>query len=312
MSSISKSAISEANFNVPALFYNSAREGMQDFLEAVLRKDEGGVLLPAFIGWSPREGSGVFDPVRALGLVSGFYDLNPDLTVNLTSLESMLSSGRFRVLIVIHYFGRTEPKLQEIRQLADRYAVLLVEDPAHGYFSAEGEGQAGRHGEVCLFSLHKMFPIAGGGLVRYRDRTLVTSQMQTAPEYASKVMSYDWRAIAASRRENFVAITEWLFQLSECGDGFQLLWPELDPWDVPQTLPVRVLSDNRDAIYERMNAQGFGMVSLYHTLIDEIGDEFENMQELSNQIINFPVHQDVQLGSVEALVRGFRHGLAVR
>ena len=46
---------------------------------------------------------------------------------------------------------------------------------------------------------------------------------------------------------------------------------------------------NRDELYERMNAAGFGVVSLYHTLIEQIPrDEFPESFELSRTILNLP------------------------
>ena len=309
---IPKTALNREAYNEPALFYRSAREGMHDFLANTLESPTAGVLLPAYIGWSPREGSGVYDPVRALSARSGFYNLNDDLTVDISDLAAQLENAHYRVLVVIHYFGRTEPQLAAIRELADRHDVLLVEDLAHGFFSAHSNGDAGRFGDVKLFSLHKMFPLAGGGLVCYANASLLNGQQQTAPELASELLSFDWRAIAEARRKNFFNISTRLSELPECGSAFHLLWPHLGPIDVPQTLPVRIVDGDRDAIYEGMNADGFGMVSLYHTLIEEVRTSFDNLMELSRQIINFPVHQDVQSDSVSALVASFQHSLNQR
>jgi len=87
---IGKSATDPDHFHHRSLFYHAAREGFGDLLTHVLRTGRDRVLLPAFIGWSPREGSGVFDPVRASSARAVFYDLNPDLTVDLASLERAL------------------------------------------------------------------------------------------------------------------------------------------------------------------------------------------------------------------------------
>lgn len=303
---IAKTAIDRSNFLEPALFYRSAREGMRDFLANVLPEPRDGVLLPAFIGWSPNEGSGVFDPVAELGKQFGFYDLKPDLTVDLVDLERMLASGGYRALVVIHYFGRTDPALSTISALAQRFNVLLIEDLAHGFFSSVKGRQAGSYGQVRLYSLHKMFPLTEGGLVTYSSRALLRGQKSTKDELAVDVMSYNWDAISATRRANFDGITERLMALAGLGRQFQLLWPELNASDVPQSLPIRVLGDARDDIYKRMNEDGFGMVSLYHTLIDHVRNDFGAMTDLSRHIINFPVHQDVDLDLLDTLVSSFQ------
>lgn len=305
---ITKTATKPENYFHPAYFYRSAREGMADFLSNVLTPHGRGVLLPAFIGWSPREGSGVFDPVLTTAAQAGFYNLTADLEVDLADLERRLATGAFRVIVVIHYFGRTEPQIDEIRKLADRHSALLVEDLAHGFFSAMGRGQGGRYGHVCLYSLHKMFPFENGGMVTYPDAGLVSGQKSTAPEFATRVLSYDWRAIGEIRRSNFCALTAILAASAERGAKFELLWPELADGDVPQTLPVRILGDGRDSIYAAMNDDGFGMVSLYHTLIDAVAGDFDGLADLSRHIINFPVHQDVSDHQLQPMVDSFvRH-----
>lgn len=309
---ISKTAVRPESFLTPTLFYRSAREGMQDFLSQsqVLPDTSAGVLLPAFIGWSPREGSGVFDPVCTLEIRAGFYNLNADLTVNLDTLENELKAGAYRVLVIIHYYGRTEPRMLEIQKLAQQYGVILVEDLAHGFYSAVLGGVAGTYGAVNLFSLHKMFPTpkAVGGMLTYRDLSLLRAQKETAPELARFILNYDWAGIARIRRKHFEDITQQLKALPEYGEFFELLWPDLVQTDVPQTLPVRILSGNRDHIYQAMNADGYGIVSLYHTLIDNV-QNFLEMVVLSKSITNFPVHQDMDAAYLKGMITSFRNAL---
>lgn len=309
---ITKTAVQPESYLTPTLFYRSAREGMQDFLSqpTVLSDASAGVLLPAFIGWSPHEGSGVFDPVRTLGIRGGFYDLNADLTINPDALETALKAGAYRVLIIIHYYGRTELRMSEIQELAQQYDVILVEDLAHGFYSALLGGVAGTYGAVNLFSLHKMFPTPGaaGGMLTYRDRNFLCGQQETAPELARFILNYDWVGIAHIRRRHFIEITQRLKALPEYGTAFELLWPDLVQTDVPQTLPVRILQGNRDHIYQAMNADGYGMVSLYHTLIAEV-QKFSEMVALSKAITNFPVHQDMDAVYLEGLIASFRTAL---
>jgi dTDP-4-amino-4,6-dideoxygalactose transaminase len=309
MMEISKTAIDPRKHREPAYFYHSAREGMEDFLRSALEDPDEGVLLPAFIGWSANEGSGVFDPVLNVGARAGFYGLRDDLSVDVDALAVHLRAHSYRVIVVIHYFGRTDPALAEIRELADRYGMILVEDLAHGFFTSRGAGPAGSVGDVNLFSLHKMFPLAEGGMITYQRAELIDGQKSTAPELAASLVSYNWAAIAAARRRNFEIISAALRELPEYGSHFSLMWPCLDDFDVPQTLPVRIVGGNRDSIYRAMNSAGFGMVSLYHTLIEPVRTGFEVENRLSQHIINFPVHQDVPTDAVDALIASFRVSL---
>lgn len=290
---LTKGAALSGTLHNPALFYTSAREGMADLLANLPPAFAGGVLLPAYIGWSPREGSGVCDPVRESGRPFDFYALEDNLAVDLDQLEELAATGRFSVLLVIHYFGRVQPRMAEIALIARRHRLVLVEDLAHGLFTAMVGQGAGTSGDVNLYSLHKMLPTQTGGMVTYRNSSLLSDQRSSAPEFAVELASYDLAAIARRRRSNFEKLTEMLVRSPAYGDAYHLLWPSLEEHEVPQTLPVVVHSDGRDAIYAQMNASGVGMVSLYHTLISDLVVRFPRMNWLAKHIINFPVHQDV-------------------
>lgn len=311
---VTKTAVDPTTARTATLFYDSARAGMLDFLAQRVAGESGlRVLLPSFIGWSPHEGSGVFDPVRELALPATFYRVHDDLSVDVADLEAHLDAGGPAVVVLIHYFGRTDPSLAQVAAIVERHDAVLVEDLAHGFFTARAGGPAARSGGVLMYSLHKMFPTpeSRGGMVTYRDSSLLSGQASTRPDLAGFLLDYDWREIGERRRAHYVDLEQRLRTLADTVGGFDLLWPELPEHDVPQTLPVRIEGSGRDGIYTRMNAEGFGMVSLYHTLIPELRDNVE-MVALSKTIINFPVHQDMRADQREALVGSFAAALAAR
>jgi dTDP-4-amino-4,6-dideoxygalactose transaminase len=72
---------------------------------------------------------------------------------------------------------------------------------------------------------------------------------------------------------------------------------------VPQTLPVVIPRGLRDDIYFRMNEAGYGVVSLYHTLIEEVTVRaYPEAHRLSRAMLNLPVHQDVAVDAIPGLV----------
>ena len=300
--SIPKGATDPRRFARPVLFYGSAREAFEDFLSH--RPDDAGstVLLPEFIGWSPREGSGVLDPVSRLDLTPEFYRLRRDLTVDVDDVAERLATRRYRALVVLHYYGRTDPGLAELAALARTHDVPLAEDNAHGFFSAELGGVAGGAGGVSLYSLHKMFPLPRGGAAVYRDPGLLRGQTATEPALACAVLGYDWRAIAECRRAHFLAASERLRAAVQRGAPLELVWPSLADTDVPQSLPVFVLTDGRDRLYEELNAAGFGVVSLYHTLVAQLRSDHPEAAWAAAHILNLPVHQDVEAAQLDRLV----------
>ena len=150
--------------------------------------------------------------------------------------------------------------------------------------------------DATFFSLHKMFPFSSGGGLLIENKDL---RVQDLNDLRDEVMfnpfGYDYNAIADTRIKNFrlyaLAVAskeEWFVPLrSEDAIDF----------NIPQTFPIVIRRGNRDKIYEILNEEGYGVVSLYHTMIDELRNE-ENRDAvwLSKHIMNLPLHQDVDSG----------------
>src|SRR5690606_6721723 len=86
-------------------FTNSARTAFEVFLRGHVWPSGSSLLMPGYIGYTDREGSGVFDPVRNTGTPFTFYPLGERLQVDLDRMEALLATGRHPMLLVIHYFG---------------------------------------------------------------------------------------------------------------------------------------------------------------------------------------------------------------
>jgi len=84
---------------------------------------------------------------------------------------------------------------------------------------------------------------------------------------------------------------------------YQEIKDKLGDGIIPQTYPIKIKVGNRDKIYELMNQSGYGVVSLYHTLIEPLrNSEHSDALSLSKQILNLPVHQDVNSNEYENMV----------
>ncbi|HEY1813795.1 MAG TPA: DegT/DnrJ/EryC1/StrS family aminotransferase [Kofleriaceae bacterium] len=294
---IAKVARDAAPHHRPFIAFPSARAAFRAFLAAV-DPSRVGVLLPAYIGWSPREGSGVFDPIQELDEPFWFYRVDMNLHVDVDHLVTQLDLHRPRVLLVIHYFGYPDPAYLRVAGLARARGVIILEDEAHAMFTDVVGGVTGRLGAASIVSLHKLLPVeTGGGLFVNRDGREVCSALVGPSEPAP--WSFDLAALAARRRHNAELLRERLGALRGRVD---VLW-DLPPNVVPQTLPVAVRVGSRDVLYERMNAAGFGVVSLYHTMIDAITrDEFPISYELARTMMNLPVHQEATDQELERMI----------
>lgn len=297
---ITKGAANEARFRRSYAWFGNARAGFEAYLARWAADRTRPVLLPAYIGWSAREGSGVFDPIRRLNLPFAFYRVNERLEADVEHLGRQLKALRPSVLVVIHYFGRVDPGLGDIVREATAAGARVIEDEAHALFSDLVTGHSGRAGHAALFSLHKMLPVKTGGVLVLNEPVEAQADQGT-DKLATDLWAYDLPAIAAVRKRN----AEHLGRVLPFRAGrLDPLWPDWPGPAIPQSYPVVIGAVDRDALYETANAAGFGVVSLYHTLIAEIDRaEYPASYGLSRRIMNLPVHQDVSEADLDRLAR---------
>ncbi len=265
------------------------------------------VLLPAYIGWSAREGSGVLDPIQSLGATAQFYRVTRNLAIDVDDLRRRLNKYAPSVLMLIHYFGWPDDNATEIAAMVAAAGVPLVEDAAHAWLSDAVGGSCGRLGEATIYSTHKLLPCTDGGEL-IANSTFPPNEFRRAfaasdPTRRSPRLDYDVTAIADRRIANANA----LIALLDDFDGASLLHRQIGPGIVPQTLPIVISRGSRDAVYFALNGAGFGGTSLYHTLVADITEsDFPDSHWLARRIFNLPVHQDASMGDLVKMV----HALA--
>ncbi len=120
-------------------------------------------MLPSYIGVSPKEGSGVFDPIRRLKCRYDFYRLDRRLFIDMDDLEAKIKLVKPKVLLLIHYFGFPDPNLSMVIKLAEANGILVIEDEAHSMLSDLVGGICGRLSDSAIFSFHKLLPVDQGG-----------------------------------------------------------------------------------------------------------------------------------------------------
>jgi dTDP-4-amino-4,6-dideoxygalactose transaminase len=302
---IAKAAIDSRRFGRPVIPFINARTAFKAFMLALGLSSGDEVLLPAYVGWSTREGSGVFDPVQEMGVRFRFYAMTDQLAIDIDDLNAKLAVGRPRLLLLIHYFGFPDSNIVKAVAMARKRGALILEDEAHALYSDWIGGVCGRFGDAAILSLHKMLPFQSGGLLVLNsslDEAIVAllkhSPLQRPLE--QHPMDYDLWEIAASRRVNAGRLQELLPRLRGKADP---LYSTLPDGVVPQTLPVIITGRSRDEVYFELNARGYGVVTLYHTLVGQIRQsEFPVSHWLARRILNLPVHQDVRPDQLESLV----------
>ncbi|MDD2703140.1 MAG: DegT/DnrJ/EryC1/StrS family aminotransferase [Candidatus Omnitrophica bacterium] len=289
---INKKAVIVDNYLRKAMFYKNARAGFQTFLRAVIKGKTGKVLLPAYIGWSSKEGSGVFDPVTEIGMDYVFYKMTDQLYIDAEDVKRCFKKNKIIVAVIIHYFGYVDPAYEDFVSAAHSAGAVVLEDEAHSMLSDIAGGVCGRLGDASIYSLHKLLPVDKGGVLLLNSgNKALASDIQCEAGDIFPYWEYDLFTIAQKRRENAVALAQMMQKIP---DDVDILRPVMNDGIVPQTLPIIIKNVSRDRLYEVMNLRGYGVVSLYHTMIEQITKErFPDSHKLSRKIMNLPVHQDL-------------------
>jgi dTDP-4-amino-4,6-dideoxygalactose transaminase len=276
-------------------FTNTAREAWSLVIERYKALNpQLKLLLPSYIGWSPREGSGIFDSVLKSKVNFDFYTMSKDLHIDFEVLKNKLSKDKNQLVLLVHYFGFPDPKYSEITNWLLKNKIAFVEDCAHALYSDYIGGSCGRKGRFSFYSLHKMLPMETGGM--YLSNSGESFNYNS--DLFFPVMEYDLKSIYDIRRENYHKLQGLLKGIK----GIKPLHPALPDGVCPQTFPVLVEKD-RDLIYSEMNKNGFGLVSLYHTMISEITPEvYPDSHFIAKHITNLPLHQEVDSSQFEDMI----------
>ncbi|PKO95846.1 MAG: hypothetical protein CVU12_08445, partial [Bacteroidetes bacterium HGW-Bacteroidetes-7] len=254
------------------------------------------ILLPAYIGWSANEGSGIFDSVKNSKVKFNFYKLDRSLKIDFEDLKSKVSSSS--IVLLVHYFGFPDVNYYQIANYLTNNKIQFVEDCAHAWISDIIGGICGRLSVYTFYSLHKLLPLESGGMLVENNPTSITPNFES---YSNIV--YDYYSIFDIRRKNYTYLSNKLKEIKK----ITLLHPELKEGICPQTLPIILNENNRDNVYFEMNNAGFGLVSLYHTMVNEIQSlEYNNTLYISKNIINFPIHQDIDFKDIDEMIVKFK------
>jgi len=275
-------------------YFRSARDGFKTILKInELRGKK--ILLPAYVGHSSREGSGVFDPIREVGQDYLFYHMDNRLRIDIKDVKEKILKNPGNILLIIDYFGFRDENLKEIKDIAIKNKMIIVEDFAHAFFTFMRSPIIDF--DYGLFSIHKLFPEDDGGLVLQRNKFL-NSNGKLKLRY--DLFKYNFYEISRQKCNNYDFINNKLNGLSN--NHIEILFPDRGN-NVPQTFPI-LLADKkiRDEAYFNMNERGYGVVSLYHTMIAELAETLVNEHEISGRILNLPIHQDIESDQLDEML----------
>ena len=107
------------------------------------------------------------------GLKPVFCDIDPETyTIDVSKIEKKITKNTCAI-VPVHVYGNV-CNIEEIDQIAKKYALKVIYDAAHA-FGVEYKGIAvGNFGDMSMFSFHatKVFNTIEGGAVTYSDQEL--------------------------------------------------------------------------------------------------------------------------------------------
>lgn len=147
------------------------------------------------------------NPIVYQGAVPVFVD-SESATWNISpehleaAIKDRLAKGKSpKAIIAVHLYGMPF-MVEEIRSIADRYHIPLIEDSAEALGSSYKDRKCGTFGDLCILSFNgnKIITTSGGGaLVGFDDQQkqktifLSTQARDNAPHYQHSEIGYNYR-----------------------------------------------------------------------------------------------------------------------
>ena len=298
---ISKSPSDKDRFSYDAHFFPSARYAWSACLRQLAPRR---ILLPAYIGFTMREGSGLLDPVCELNVACSFYPVDRNVRVKSDVIKECLAQqSDIDMVLLVHYFGWPGGDTRTIKAACDEAGALLVEDCAHAFQWGHPNQELGITGSYAFYSLHKHLPVPAGGLLCINEEGCELSDQfhyhQMDVSIVESLARADLRSIAAQRRDN----------LRQLYDGIQgiegLSTMTVDIPLVPHSLPVWIEGTGvREKLYFNLLNRQIPTTALYYQLHKSLEQSlFPTSFAVSEHILNLPIHQDLTSDDIATIVK---------
>jgi dTDP-4-amino-4,6-dideoxygalactose transaminase/CelD/BcsL family acetyltransferase involved in cellulose biosynthesis len=138
--------------------YGNATHAYGEILDFICNKTDGAlnnILLPSYL---PAK---LYRITLACGFTPKSYSIDRCLNFDTEEIKSLIDRGT-KAIFAIHYFGYPA-KIKELREIADRHHLILIEDCAHVIYAREAGRIIGTWGDFAIFSSRKMLILPEGG-----------------------------------------------------------------------------------------------------------------------------------------------------
>jgi dTDP-4-amino-4,6-dideoxygalactose transaminase len=311
---ITKEASDTGVNNLPVCYTPSARDAFRRILKQLNFSNSEYILLPAYVGITDKEGSGVFDPVRGLGLKYDFYKVDNKLEFDYKDIEKNIKEKKVKALLVIHYFGFLRKGMGKLRQLCNKEKIILIEDCAHAmdsFYHKRAYTNIGKTGDFSFYSIHKYLPTKDGGFYTYKSDFNLNPDVDGGGNISYETLFRAHMADYDKIRNKRIANYKYMLgMLQKTSKYYSILYPNLPKGVVPLNLPVIIHNKNREKLYFKLIDKKVMVIALYYRMIEQIDkNKFPVSYAISESILNFPTHQDIEKTDIKYMIDSFNNVL---
>jgi dTDP-4-amino-4,6-dideoxygalactose transaminase len=270
---------------------SSFRDGFFQILENEKKNGSNRILLPAYIGLSLVEGSGLLDPVTQSGFEFEFYKLGQELDPDIEDILSKIDNFRPSIVLIVNYFGWEISNREDLFEQLKKRKVKTIEDDAHNLYKLHSHEMDIIRSDYQIFSIHKTLGCMNGGVVVSESKI---------PFIDETIDKYDLLAFASSnqnyihkiRQENYYELGKKLSVIKT--PSHQIFFRTRRP-SSPLNFPILMANKEvRHIVYTALIKNNIFPTSLYHRLIPNLeASDYPEAHNISNRILNLPIHQDV-------------------
>ncbi len=269
--------------------------------------------------------------VLACGAKPVFADIKADYNVDSADVRKKVGK-KTKAIIPVDVYGYPAD-LDEVREIADRHSIRMIEDAAES-LGAEYHGRpAGKTDHSGCFSLYatKVITSGEGGAIttdddEFADRVRLVRNHGMRGGYDTRVLGFNYRlpemaaAIASvqmdrldayigARRRNAKALTEAISQMK----GVDLRQEPTDRTHV-WYLYTLFLSKKRDEVMKKLRARGVGAAAYWETPVNKMplykqlghGEKKLPMSaSAAAHVLSLPVHPGVSEADIQLIAEEF-------
>ena len=279
------------------------------------------------------------EAVLRLGATPVFVDIDP-VSLNLRSdLVEAAITDRTKALLPVHVFGLPAP-IEELRSLAARRGVHLLEDCAQSFGSVSGGQHLGSFGAVGAFSFYptkNLGAYGDAGMLTTNDpqlaarvRSLRNHGSSPSNKYLHDGLGHNSRldALQAAvlnvklghvadfnerRRERAGAYRQALSALPQGPGALQM--PPDDARHVYHQFTIQVPADRRPALEAELSKRGVAFSRFYPTPLTHqpAGSDFGRAPEAElacQRVLSLPIHPWLPDAAIDAVAQALKAALA--